>query len=216
MTGDEAAECVGRIMGAVGGAGWDDVTVNVWIEKFQNLTGPHTYEAGLAAARRIGDEWTSTFAPPLGHAVEVFRAEQAAQVRMHAPALRPAGAQCDGSGWNHDRDGHMVPCRRCNPALSDIYADPDKLTRWRSGVSAADLGVGVDRGRNGTLHYADGFTPLKCESAWEHEPPSVPIEQGFAIARRAYEATCREQGRKPNEHYFRRAMNAITVVGPEQ
>lgn len=125
--------------------------------------------------------------------------------REEARELR--NSSCDGTGWTTGDDGRARPCHRCNPAVWQVFQDADKRARFEQGVTLDHLDVGVVK-ISGKLEYEAGM-PQPCLPARpQHDPESAVVgpDIGVPIARAAYEAECRAQGREPNERFFESMM----------
>lgn len=207
MNEDEAYGAIGVLSATTPGPWTDEIAVE-WAKQFMKLSDGALLQT---ACQQLAASWDSKWRPTLGEVVEAY--ESLRQDRMRA--LLPSTVHCDGSGWIEVPDGRR-PCRRCNTALAEVWADADKLRRYRDGAPIWTLDVGVERKRDGTLKWTNGAPP-QCHPVHDGLLVVTP-ERGWAIARDAYLADCAERGVKPNPKRFAawsgRGALEPNLVGP--
>lgn len=95
------------------------------------------------------------------------------------PEERPGG--CGGSGWVVVPVDKVLPCRRCNPVMAELYQDPKLVRRYHAGESVDRLLPGVRRGSGGTFERTDAQMPPRCLVTHDYDEV-IPFEQGRHIA----------------------------------
>lgn len=189
MTPDEAMGAVGRLMGGTPGP-WDEPAMQTYCDEFTGWTG---VDAGVVldeVCRHLVATWDSDYRPSLA---EIHMRWQRTMTQR-TPALPPPSAvHCDGSGWVPTGLNERAPCPRCNPALAEVYATPDKLVRYLDGVGLDLLDVGVERTRRG-LRYIDMREPVECS---EYPEDVVSPTVGKVKAWTVYAEAVRRSGRDP-------------------
>jgi hypothetical protein len=174
------------------------VTTEQWLSII-TAAGITLGEFEEAVSAWVTSESGDKFPAPLDLLRLANMAKRASAAATSRPAITASRAMCDGSGWVRISDDAGVPCPRCNPALAAVFDNPDKLARWRTGTSLADLDVGVEL-RKGFLHY---IVPLALEK------PCGPAAEGYCtmvdglnVARAAYADQCAEDHREPSWPHF--------------
>lgn len=201
---DQAHRALGFLVGATPGP-WNDDVVDVWISQFSKVSDGDVL---IGVCERLAREWTDRYRPSLG---EVLAAHDA-MIQNRTRRALPSAVHCDGSGWVAQTVGRF-PCRRCNPALAEVFDDEESLDRWRHGTPLWLLDVGVERRRDGSLRHRDGPPPICTPAHDDGGLLRVEPRIGIAVAREAYEAECRAASREPNVERFERVVRA-DVIGP--
>ena len=146
------------------GRGWSDDAVKLLADEIRTWADPG---AAYVAATDIARTWVEEWRPPLGIIIKRYSEEAAKAARAQAHLRAEERPQCDGTGWIDSPIG-MVPCRRCNPYLRDLYDDPPRWEQWLSGTSTADLHdqvAVIDRKMAGTSGM-----PVPCKPDDRHRP----------------------------------------------
>jgi hypothetical protein len=158
----EEAERLADLIANGTGRGWSDDAVKLLADEIHGWGDPG---AAYAAATDIARTWAEEWRPPLGVIVKRYQEEAAKYARATAHANAEERPQCDGTGWVESPIG-MVPCKRCNPHLRDLYDDAPRWEQWLTGTSTADLHDDVaiiDRKMTGTM-------PPPCKPDTIHRP----------------------------------------------
>lgn len=119
--------------------------------------------------------------------------------RIDNQTALPPSRGCDGTGWRWIEEG-LLPCSTCNPVLGEVFADRDKLRRWRNGEAASRL-VNMDM----------TVVPVAyCQPDTFHEDPDdrmVSPSVGRRIAWRAHVEDAAARGVAPmDETLFMRRL----------
>ena len=173
----------------------DEDTYTVWAAKLAPLDERDVIPA-------VDEHLAESMFFPTIHELMTRIARRRDEARIAAARSRALPmAQCDGTGFIPNRDWGLTPCRRCNPALAQVWADPATFTAYRDGKPLEQLNVGVER-HKGVLRYVSGIVPPRCEPAWEHDDPTVESARGRAVALAAYLRECHDRGREPKMRAF--------------
>lgn len=126
------------------------------------------------------------------------------QARIDSQAALPPSRGCDGTGWRDIPEG-LMPCSTCNPALAQVFADRDKLRRWRHGEAVKTL-INMDM----------MIMPVAyCQPDTFHEDPNdrmVSPSVGRRIAWRAHVDDAADRQVAPmDETYFMRMLGGQRV-----
>lgn len=194
MTPLEAVDALGHLVVAT--PGWSDATCDEYTDQLATLTDAAALER---ACKSIARAWSSPGRPPIAVILESYDREC-----LFARALDPVRVHCDGSGWRWT-GGTLTPCPRCQPALTRVWEDPDKLLRYRGGHPIEWLDVGVER-VSGHLRYTDGHRPPSCTLAPDGEDEVPTVAAGLDIAWAAYAAEQESVGTKPRRQHFNRLV----------
>ncbi len=198
MDHNDAYAAAGVLVGACPGP-WTDDVIDVWADAFARLNEPRTL---LHCVQRFALNWTGQYRPALGEVIQAY--EEAVQFQRRRALPSSASVHCDGSGWIGTGAGYR-PCKRCNPAAAAVFADADKLERWRSGERIVELDVGVEKGKAGAAKWVGGAPP-QCSPAVDGQALTLPPAVGVGVARDAYEVECAAAGREPNVRHFSAAL----------
>ena len=194
MDDNDAYAAVGVLVAACPGP-WTDDVIDVWADAFAKLADPQTL---MASVQRFAINWTGQWRPSLGEVMSSY--EEAVAYRRRRALPSGASVHCDGSGWIATGAGHR-PCKRCNPGLAAVFADDDKLTRYRNGERLTELDVGVSKGKGGAMKH-DGGAPPICSPAHDGDALTLDSDVGRRIARDAYLLECAAAGREPKLKHF--------------
>jgi hypothetical protein len=189
MTVDEVVRALSHMVVAT--PGWTDETVDEYIEQLVDLDD---YESLDAACRSIARAWSDNRRPPIAIVLDSYDRER----RLSARAIDPGRVHCDGSRMRW-QGGRLVPCARCNPALTQVWDDPTRLREWLHGTEIEHLDVGVER-VSGRLRFSDGGRPAQCFAA--DEEPVTSKEHAHRIMWLAYEQSLLDAGRQPDRQHF--------------
>jgi hypothetical protein len=158
MTDQEAWGIVAILVAET--TGWNDDSTNVYHAEIRQWPD---MDAAATAVRSVCHTWTQQSRPPFAVIEQAYRAElRERSARQGIP--RGRRAVCDGSGWVEDAERSSRPCRQCSPYLSEIFDDPDRWNRWRSGTQLKHLVVLEDEMR----------MPVPCVVA-DRDDPLDPI-----------------------------------------
>jgi len=134
ISAEEALRLADMIANATGG-GWNDDAVNQLADQIAGWDDPG---AAYAAADGIARTWTKEWRPSFGVIHGAYNEEAAKARRAEAHVRAVERPQCDGTGWNSSPIG-MVPCKRCNPYLRDVYDDAPLWERFMNGEKLSEL-----------------------------------------------------------------------------
>lgn len=167
---------------------------------WHNLFATNDASLVMEAAIKYSNEVKDWFPTPAAIR-EYMRAIQSGR-----RAIAPRSANCDGSGWIEVTDRHSKPCPNCNPALSAIWSDHDKRSRYLNGARLSDVSEDV-MVQNGVFEYVEQM-PLTCgvSARPDDTDPYISPSAGRSVASAAYAADCEARGVAPDFVYFDRAI----------
>ena len=117
------------------GRGWTDDAVKLLADEIQTWENSG---AAYVVAMDFVRTWTEEWRPTMGQIWARYNEEAAKATHAEAHLRAEERPQCDGTGWVKIRIG-MVPCKRCNPYLRDLYDDPPLWERYLNGEKVSDL-----------------------------------------------------------------------------
>jgi hypothetical protein len=214
MNRTQAAVLAARIVSSTG-SGWNDVATAELTEMIGGWVDP---EAADIAVTKLVRGWTSGFRPAMGTINEAyviqFDVARARKAIAEGSVLVSGG--CDGTRYRPARVGSgSEPCPRCNPYLSDLFADRDRWKQYLDGVPLFVLHDGVTRDAKGGIELERPMPPA-CARDTTHDPADAVVSpnRGYDIALRAYLADCELLGIEPDFEKFHAWMGPLVGEKP--
>lgn len=197
------------------GSGWNEVATAELTRMIEGWVDP---EAADVAVTKLIRGWTSDFRPAMGaiNAAYAIQFDVGRARRAIAEGAVLVSGGCDGSRFRPARaSSGSEPCPRCNPYLSDLFADQARWHQFLDGTPLFVLHDGVTKDAKGGIEL-DRPMPPACARDEIHDPADSVIspQKGYDIALRAYLADCELLGMDANLDRFHAFMGPLTGEKP--